>query len=240
VWPNRPFEVPGTRSKVDEEQKENTPLIDPSMSEIIITKNPSLYNVHYLKQFKSFRYWVPVAWLALQNLNISAYIGTISSRFPGTSLPSNFNIIWAAGCVAIPFYGLMMDRRGLTFSILFTTIGLTTFSFMKLIPIVDLQYLTFVVVSTINVGMWGLIYSYLSQKFGFDNYGKLLGVMSVTVAVVGLLQYPLTTLTLDYLDSNYAFMDILFSVTSLLTFMCPIYLYRLDKVGEYKPSDGIN
>jgi len=221
--------VPGRKTK-NEAEKEQTPLIDPTEKAFSTNKRISLYNVHFTRQFKSPRYWVPVLWLALENLNVAAYMGTVSARFSGT-VASNFNLIWALGFVAIPFYGYMMDKKGLVFSILVTTIGLALFSLLKLIPIQDVQYLSFVIVSTINVGMWGLIYSYFSQKFGFDNYGKLLGVMSVTVAVTGLLQYPMITLSISKLNSNFVPMDIFFVFTSALTFVCPIYLYRIERIG---------
>jgi len=239
VWPSRPFESgmaspkPASRAlrKIDEEQ---APLLSSSAETEypvhVKGKKRSLYNALPLEQFKSMRYWVPVSWIALKNLHIAFYMGTVNDRFSGAAdMPANFNIIWSLGFVAIPFYGVMMDKKGLIFSFFITTGGLVIFSALKLVPIVDLQYVSFILVSVVNVGIWGIFYSYLSEQFGFDNFGKLLGVMSVTVAVVGLLQYPLTTMTVKYFDGNFLYTDIFFVFTSLLAFSTPLYLWDVDR-----------
>jgi len=236
VWPNKAFEAPGAPKKMSKiVEEEEAPLLSPLSpeTEVKITKRNrlSLYNAHYKKQFMSLRYWIPVLWIAFQNLHVSSYMGTVSDRFPPHSdVSSNFNLIWSLGFVAIPFYGYMMDKKGVTFTLFVTTGAFVIFSGLKLIPVANLQYLSFVVVAVANTGMWGVIYSYLSEQFGFDNFGKLLGVMCVTVAVIGLLQYPLATLTLRSLNSNFLFVDIFFACTSLLSFTCPFFLRDREKL----------
>jgi len=182
--------------------------------------------------------------IALQNLHVSSYMGTVSDRFPHSDLSTNFNLIWSLGFVAIPFYGYMMDKKGVTFTLFVTTGAFVIFSVLKLIPVPDLQYLSFIIVAVANTGMWGVIYSYLSAQFGFDNFGKLLGVMSVTVAIIGLLQYIMATLTLQAFHSNFLFVDIFFVFTSLLSFATPLYLRDREKLElavryiEYFPSSS--
>lgn len=244
IWPNKAFQPPGAKS-LEDADAEQTPLINPS-DKLIHARKIKLYNVEYKIQFKSAHYWVPVLWLAFESLNISCYLGTVSIRFTGneTHMSTSFNLIWSLGWISIPFFGLMMDYCGIIFSMNVASVGLVIFNALKLLPIVNIQYVSFVLVSTVNVGMWAIFYSHLSAKFGFDNYGKLLGVSSIVTALIGALQYAIDWLTNNKLNGNFFYADVMFIVVSVICLILSIYVWYIDRppkakkknVVEYYPS----
>jgi len=239
VWPNQAFQPPGKKSIVDAEA-EAEPLM--SSTENVREKKQSFYNLPAKMQFRTFHYWVPVAWLALLNLAIACYLGTITGRFPTGHMAGTFNTIWSFGWVAIPFFGVMTDYFGNMFSMNVTSVGLTLFCALKLIPNTDVQYAAFVLVATVNVGMWAIFYNYLSTKFGFDNFGKLLGVSSLTVASIGALQYAFDYATNNKFHGNYLFVDIVFMCTTTISLALSIFMWyvnrvpKVTKIIEYYPS----
>jgi len=108
VWPNKAFEAAEKTSAPDSAtvEEEQSPLLHPSEKEITTQKKIklSLYNASVSKQFKSPLYWFAVFWIALENLHVAAYMGTVKDRFPGTDMPSVFSWIWTFGFIAIPFF----------------------------------------------------------------------------------------------------------------------------------------
>lgn len=230
IWPNKAFSAPGTKSMVDADAEE-TPLMG-SKKSVVIDKRPTLYNVSPKKQFLTLQYWVPVMWLALASLSISCYLGTIQDRFPTGNLASVFNYVWSFGWVSIPLFGLMMDYYGNYFSRNFASVGLVVFCVLKLIPNNDVQYATFVTIACVNVGMWAIFYSYISDKFGFDNYGKLLGVSSITVASIGALQYAFDYATDNTFHGNYKFADIVFMCTSVVCLFLSLYMWFTERMNK--------
>jgi len=233
IWPNKAFQPPGKKSLVDADE-EQTPLINTSDRNILV-KRVSLYNVDYRKQFKSFLYWIPVFWLAFESLNISCYLGTVQTRFPkGSSMPNTFNLIWSFGWVSIPVFGVMLDNLGTSFTMNVISVCLAIFNALKLLSYEKIQYLSFGLVSTVNVGMWALFYSYLSAKFGFDNYGKLLGVSSIVTASIGALQYAFDWVTNNVYHGKFFFADVVFMVLSVICVCLSIYMWYAERPPKAK------
>jgi len=175
--------------------------------------------------------------MAITNLHIAFYLGTVSDQFP-ESYVSIFTWIWEFGFVAIPLFGLMLDYRGIIFAIFISNTGLFLFSIVTVVNVLEIQYVAFVLVSTVNVGVWGIFYTFLSKTFGFNNYGKLLGVACISIAVVGLLQYPLVTLTVDVYHYNFLPVNILFAVLQLAVYATPYFLWRREKQQVQKRQDS--
>jgi len=232
IWPNVAYGSEKKKAKIkkaDDNHDESTPLMAPSESTLANNNSApndgTLRNKGFVGQIKSFKFWIPVFWIALQNLCISFYMGTVETRFPHSNMPSIFNWTYSFGWMVIPLYGLLMDRTGVNTSFLFASISLFTFCVINMVPNRDVQYLNFVIASTAVVAMWGTVYTYLSEQFGFSHYGKLLAVMNGLNAAIGLLQFPMATFTIENMNGNFRFVDTCFVATSLLCLVCPIYLF---------------
>jgi len=208
IWPDKPFQLPKQHREESESLISNKELVAPAK-----------------EQLMTLKYWLPVVWISLSNLRVASYMGTINHEFDSFHAEVFF-WIWNFGFVGVPFFGTIVDKKGTIWSIFITNLLMFLFCILSLVPLQNIQYLSFVLISTVNVGMWGLFYTYLSQTFGFANYGKLLGVACVAIALIGLIKYPLFTVTLVWLDDNYLYMNILFAALSVPVFYTPYYLWR--------------
>ena len=56
---------------------------------------------------------------------------------------------------------------------------------------------TFVVWSFARFALWSVYFSYLPAAFGFRNFGRINGVISILSALIGLLNYPLTAASIE-------------------------------------------
>jgi len=174
--------------------------------------------------------------MAVSNLHISFFLQTNASQFPTGNYASTFTWIWEFGFVAIPLVGLTLDHKGIIFAIFISNVFLFLFSVINVIPVLPLQYVGFVLVSGVNVGIWSIFYTFLSKTFGFNNYGKLLGVACASIAIVGLLQYPLLTATVKTFHENYLPANILFCVLTMCVFATPLFLWRREKEQQRQAS----
>lgn len=225
-WPNKPFQLPAAKPTEDETR---VPLIEKGDTKI-------LYGADLKTQITAPEFWLIILWMAISNLHIASYLGTISQQVPAQQF-AIFNWIWEFGWVAIPLFGIMLDYKGITFAIFVSNLGLFLWSVITVIPNDNVQYAAFVLVSTVNVGVWGIFYTFLSKTFGFNNYGKLLGIACISIAVVGLLQYPLLDLTIHQFNKNFMPVNILFTFLQLCVFATPIFLWKRERAQKLKRFD---
>jgi len=236
-WPNKPFELLKKKSDPYAYEKGDTEPLVPKEEKV----NP-LYGAGLKEQITAPELWLIIAWMATSNLHIASYLGTVSNQYPANYV-SIFNWIWEFGFVAIPFFGIILDKFGIIFAIFVSNVGLFLFSIVTVIPVLEVQYVGFVLVSTVNVGVWGIFYTFLAKTFGFNNYGKLLGVACASIAIVGLLQYPFLYATLDLFDGKFVYVNSLFTVMQFFAFATPYFLMRRDKAKRninYRYSAPIN
>lgn len=231
VWPNTPFQLPLVKPEQDDESIQKAPLLEKPGA-----ANKILYGASLKIQITAPEFWLIVAWMAVSNLHIASYLGTISSQYPSEYV-AIFTWIWEFGFVAIPLFGFVLDTKGIIFAIFASNIGLFLFSIITVVPVLQVQYVGFVLVSTVNVGIWSIFYTFLSKTFGFNNYGKLLGIAAATIAVFGLLQYPLLTVTLNWFDGNFMPVNILFSFLTLCVFVTPFFLWKREKQQTLRKFD---
>jgi MFS family permease len=225
IWPNKPYQLP---TVADDDFAQRMPLVEKGETKI-------LYNGNLKTQIVAPELWLIIAWMAITNLHIAFFVGSAADQFPQTV--GIFNWIWEFGWVAIPAFGIMLDKMGIVFSIFVSNIALFLWSIIGITPVPALQYAGFVLVSTVNVGVWGIFYTFLSKTFGFNNYGKLLGTACITIAVVGLLQHPIYSYTQNKLQKDYLPANILFCVLTFLVFITPFILWRREKAALQKKHD---
>jgi len=193
------------------------------------TPSVSFVGAPFKKQILSFPFWSMVVFLALQNLHIVYYLGTLNTAFHDNGQAiyvAVFNWIWICGSLSIPIFGWLLDHKGFAISLFAANIMCLLAGAISIIPVLPLQYATFVLISIVNPGLWSIYYSFLAVTYGFNNYGKLLGVASSLIAAVGALQFSLLWLTLTKLGGNFMFVNIFFTSLSLLLFLSPYYLYK--------------
>ncbi|CAI6004523.1 unnamed protein product [Closterium sp. NIES-64] len=165
-------------------------------------------------------YWVDVAvsaylvlrsnfFIAAVNTHIRYTVTTLLSIPPSTAttdLPSDaaaqitryidiFNIVLAAGgVVAVPLAGWSMERPGLPFSFVLTTLLCALCSAVQMmaawVPL-PMQLVAFLAFAIARAFIYSTMAAYVGTLFGFRNFGRLYGINRLGGAFLTLLQYPL-------------------------------------------------
>ncbi|CAH1801296.1 unnamed protein product [Owenia fusiformis] len=161
-------------------------------------------------------YWTSVLWFSSTHLRLMFFLGNFNSWI--TNLTKNnaqnvsmyttvFSFMLFAAVIMGPLSGPMLDRRttapigSLAFKLekirhfipmfyLNTGLGVLL-SACAAIPVLELQYFTFVVFVLHRTFNYGPASAFLAQAFPSQHFGKLYGIMFTTGAIVSLLQYPL-------------------------------------------------
>lgn len=234
VWPMKPFEPPPAKTEEVFNPGDSGSLIKPSRNNV--------YNASLRTQLGSARFWLPLIWISFQALRVHSYLGSVPVEFMNhPTYVSDFNWIWLGSVITIPLFGVLLDKYGTTPSFFIFSALFLLFSVVSLSPNLQIQYLAFALVAIANVGVWGVLYSYLSFTFGNKNYGKLLGVVSGVIAVSGLIQYPLLSINIDYFEYNFFYTDAVFTGISIVLFLVPFYLWNMERKKKVmKPLLSIN
>jgi MFS family permease len=111
-----------------------------------------------------------------------------------------FIIIYSLGSPVSPLMGRLADRAGLAATMaLATTLVALAVGLLALPPDsapLGLQVAGMAAYSVGRLGVYGMFFSHVGRRFGYDHYGGLVGLGLLVSAVVSLLQYPLFTATL--------------------------------------------
>jgi hypothetical protein len=97
---------------------------------------------------------------------------------------TSWSSIYPCGAIASPLFGIAMDK--LQFRRIFVLVVLVSICHQvtNLIPIVDLQFVTYVIFACGRQVIFGFFYSSLGILFGFTHYGLLTSASSGFVAAV--------------------------------------------------------
>ncbi|KAG7274801.1 hypothetical protein CRUP_010298 [Coryphaenoides rupestris] len=192
-----------------------------------------------------------LVWLSVLQLRHYLFIGTLNSTLErlaedDLSLVSQYTNVFACtqvfGVLCSPWNGLIMDRNkgkpraagqskheaDLSAAVL--SLGLTVlqcllFSICASIPLLPLQYLTFV----LQVINWSFLYgcntAVLSVAFPPAHFGKLYGLIMALGAIFSLLQYACFILIHEVLGGDPLYVDIALTLLCLFAFISPIYIH---------------
>ncbi|XP_069021929.1 equilibrative nucleobase transporter 1-like [Embiotoca jacksoni] len=190
-------------------------------------------------------------WLSIMQLRHYLFIGTLNPRLnwladDDPDLVSQYTNAFAmtqlCGVLCAPWNGLIMDRhkgkpldpeeteqeadlRSSCLSLFLTSLQCLLFSLCASIPVLPLQYLTFVLQVLNRSFLYGGNAAFLSIAFPACHFGKLYGVAMSLSAIVSLLQYPCFALVRGALDGNPLYVDIALTVLTLLVFIHPAYIF---------------
>jgi len=184
----------------------------------------SVYNQPMLKQVFSPLYLLSTVWMAILAFHPIFYSGNVVLILKNDTFQiSVFNWVWSCGFFAIPIIGFILDKHGIGLSLFFVTVSNFIFGVLSCFDSKGVKISTFAMVSFSNVILWSVEYMYIGTVFGNHNFGKLLGISNIIVAVIGLLQYPLLSLTLEQLNGNFLFSNALQTIFAFLALIFPVY-----------------
>ncbi|KAM7393673.1 hypothetical protein PAMP_020528 [Pampus punctatissimus] len=186
-------------------------------------------------------------WLSIMQLRHYLFIGTLNPMLnrltnDNPNLVSQYTNAFAmtqlCGVLCAPWNGLIMDRhkgkprapgeteqeadlRSSYLSLFLTSLQCLLFSLCASIPVLPLQYLTFVLQVLNRSFLYGGNAAFISIAFPACHFGKLYGLVMSTSAVISLLQYPCFALV----RGDPFFVDIALIILTLLVFIHPIYVF---------------
>ncbi|XP_019939369.2 equilibrative nucleobase transporter 1-like [Paralichthys olivaceus] len=190
-------------------------------------------------------------WLSIMQLRHYLFIGTLNPML--NRLANNdpdlvsqytnaFAMTQVCGVLCAPWNGLIMDRhkgkplapgeseqevdlRSSSLSLFLTSLQCLLFSVCATIPLLHLQYLTFVLQVLSRSFLYGGNAAFISIAFPACHFGKLYGLVMSMSAVVSLLQYPCFALVTGTLDGDSFYVDIALTFLTLLVFIHPLYVF---------------
>uniref|UniRef100_A0A3Q3IA51 Solute carrier family 43 member 3a n=1 Tax=Monopterus albus TaxID=43700 RepID=A0A3Q3IA51_MONAL len=190
-------------------------------------------------------------WLSIIQLRHYLFIGTLNPML--NRLANNdpnqvsqytnaFAITQLCGVLCAPWNGLIMDRhrgkplspgesereadlRSSCLSLFLTSLQCLLFSVCASVPLLPLQYLTFILQVLNRSFLYGGNAAFLSIAFPACHFGKLYGLVMSVSGVISLLQYPFFTLVRGALGGDPLFVNIALILLTLQAFIHPVYVF---------------
>nr|XP_015827368.2 solute carrier family 43 member 3a [Nothobranchius furzeri] len=190
-------------------------------------------------------------WLSIMQLRHYLFIGTLNSTLSrlarnDPSLVSRYTNAFAmtqlCGVLCAPWNGLILDRhkgkprslgeteqdadlRSSCLSLFLTSFQCLLFSVCASIPILPLQYLTFILQVLNRSFLYGGNAAFISITFPSSHFGKLYGLVMSLSAILSLLQYPLFALIKGPLHGDPFHVDIALTLLTLVVFIHPLHIF---------------
>uniref|UniRef100_A0AAY4A0Q2 Solute carrier family 43 member 3 n=1 Tax=Denticeps clupeoides TaxID=299321 RepID=A0AAY4A0Q2_9TELE len=188
-----------------------------------------------------------LVWLSVMQLRHYFFIGTLNPMLNQLSnqnpaLVSQYTNAFAftqlCGVLCAPWNGLIMDRhkgkplaageeadlQSAALSLFITSLQCLLFSICAAVPVLPLQYITFIIQVLNRAFLYGGNAAFISVAFPSQHFGKLFGVMMSLSAVVALLQYPCFALVKAQ-GGDTTYVNIALTLLTLLAFIHPLDIY---------------
>ncbi|KAJ0411786.1 hypothetical protein ATCC90586_006745 [Pythium insidiosum] len=153
-------------------------------------------------QLRTFEFAFLLCFASVHVFRTSLYIGSASKvllnygdgdrDFLYTKI---FSLILPLGFVFVPAIDYVVERRGLTLSLLLTNAIGVLYNALVLVPVLPLQCATFAVFTGFRAFLYAVLSAFTAKTFGLRNLGTLLGIVFSVGSVVSLLEYPAVSLS---------------------------------------------
>ncbi|XP_012884406.1 PREDICTED: solute carrier family 43 member 3 isoform X2 [Dipodomys ordii] len=121
-------------------------------------------------------------------------------------------------------------------SLALTSLLCLGFAICASIPILSLQYTTFILQVVSRSFLYGGNAAFLTLAFPSEHFGKLFGLVMALSAIVSLLQFPIFTLIKGPLQNDPFYVNVTLVLATLLTFVHPFLVYRECRIQKESPS----
>ncbi|XP_036181737.1 solute carrier family 43 member 3 isoform X2 [Myotis myotis] len=163
-----------------------------------------------------------------------------------SSYTNAFAITQFFGMLCAPWNGLLMDRLKQKYqkearktgssasvaalsaavpSLALTSLLCLGFAICASVPVLPLQYGTFVLQVISRSFLYGGNAAFLTLAFPSEHFGKLFGLVMALSAIVSLLQFPIFMCIKGPLQNNPFYVNVMLVLATLLTFAHPVLVY---------------
>ncbi|GAM21631.1 hypothetical protein SAMD00019534_048060 [Acytostelium subglobosum LB1] len=214
-------------SAINSDSNEESPLIPPAdmsskpLDDQSVKFDPyaKVKNKPLLKQLITWEFYLIVIYMSVISLHNTFYLGTINQLFDAKYV-NIFNWAWEGGFIFVPLYSMLMYKCSLALNAAFVNAIGIVFGILCCIPNSTVNVIGFFFLSFQNVYLWGFHFVYLAQIFTYANFGTLLGIASVTVALFGLFEYLLVYLSLN--GVSFLYINGFLTILRVTLFILPI------------------
>ncbi|XP_030042268.1 equilibrative nucleobase transporter 1 [Microcaecilia unicolor] len=259
--PSKSLEAPTGGSTADGRLREDEEARETMMGKAGAEQSgPSFWSCVFSKLF-GFH----LLWLSVMQLRHYLFIGMLNvmlSRLAhgDTATISRYTNAFAftqfCGVFCAPWNGIIMDRhkrgkkaaentedsladlRSSVLSLAITVMQCVVFSICATIPVLSVQYATFIFQVLNRSFLYGGNAAFMSIAFPPAHFGKLFGLVMTLSALVALLQYPCFSLVKDVLHGDPFYMNIGFLIVILLAFAHPINVFLECRRRQKKLLEG--
>ncbi|XP_045871653.1 solute carrier family 43 member 3 [Meles meles] len=214
-------------------------------------QKPRSFWRHALSQ----RFVCHLVWLSVIQLWHYLFIGTLNSLLTNlaggdralvSTYTNAFAITQFFGVLCAPWNGLLMDRlkqkyqkeakdtgssamtvalRSAVPSLALTSLLCLGFALCASVPILPLQYVTFILQVISRSFLYGGNAAFLTLAFPSEHFGKLFGLVMALSAIVSLLQFPIFTFIKGPLQNDPFYVNVMLVLATVLTFIHPFMVY---------------
>ena len=226
--------------EVCEAEKPRTCNVD-----IDVAKTHSLWG-----HVKTLKFWMNLLHFSILQLRnyffLSSFYTWIVSILPENEQDQKaylnvFGICQFFGVFFAPLNGALIDfvkwrnrAKANKKSVSFLAIAISTFvtsswgvvfSVLLLIPIPELQYVSFISQVAFRSFLYGGNASFIALMFPVEHFGKLYGLTMTLGGVISLLQFPLNSLVLYIFEEDFLIINIICLVLCMISYLHPVFLY---------------
>ncbi|KAL8580959.1 hypothetical protein ACOMHN_017526 [Nucella lapillus] len=190
-------------------------------------------------------------WISVQRLRSWIFVGMFNPWITrlacgDKALVSHYTSVYAAlqffGILTAPLSGRLMDRKikgaekygdpryerlhaAIASFVLNSTVSVLL-TVCTLIPVLKLQYLTFVLHCLHRSFLYGPNSAFVANAFPNKHFGKLFGITLTVSALFSMLQYPLFLIMQGPLAGDPLAINVFLLVLMLISYIHPIYIWR--------------
>ncbi|XP_055486469.1 equilibrative nucleobase transporter 1-like [Leucoraja erinacea] len=212
---------------------------------------PSFQNCVFSSLFLTHLLWFSVIQLRFILFigTINPMLDFLADGDPGqvSKFTNALGIIQFCGILCAPWNGLILDRhkwrnkrldtsgsavserladmQSAVLSLAITVTFSVAFTVCAAIPVLEVQYLTFILLTFNRAFLYGGLNAFIVMTFPLCHFGKTLGMSFALAAVVSLLQYPWLILVNGPLQGNPLYLNIALIALVTLSYVHPINVY---------------
>ncbi|XP_061756090.1 equilibrative nucleobase transporter 1-like isoform X1 [Nerophis ophidion] len=234
-------------------KSEESVTFDPQTTDEVqhVNKEPATPEKTFRECVLSRFFLFSVIWLSVIQLRNLQFIGTLNPTLQrltngDSSLVSKYTNAFAFTqlCAVLcgPWNGLILDRhkrkprvegmsdkeadlRSTVLSLFLTALFSLVFSICATIPVLPLQYFTFVMAVINRAFLYGGLAAFVSVAFPPCHFGKLYGLVLCLGAIFSLLQYACFALVESVLEGDPLYVNIALTLLILFSFIHPLFVF---------------
>ncbi len=146
-------------------------------------------------------------------------------------------ILPVVGILVVPIVGKALDTLKLQYNLIYLSIIGLLMNITCFFHNITYQIITFTLMAIFRAALFSILCSFLTYKFGYNNYGSLLGL---SLCFTGIIQFTFDPLTVYIQDHGFYNINIIFTIIAIIRFIFPIMVYKDEKYFNLSVSSYQN